>query len=77
MRYSAAPADAIRSTGFRRLASGGAHAPIDAIVRSERVAISIPCSIKKSVHMMAGPPASVTIATRFPRGRGWRANAIA
>src|SRR3990172_1589488 len=36
-----------------------------------------PCATSSSTHMIAGPPASETTATRFPRGSGCREKAIA
>ncbi len=70
-------AEAIMSTGFLTLASGGRNSRSAAMVASASAGSSSPWLSHASLAMIAGPPAFVTMPTRAPRGSGWFASSIA
>ena len=75
--YLSGPPSPRISTGFLMLASSGRLFSNFLVVLALKVAISRPSDTQASVAIMAGPPAFDNIATRFPAGNGWFANASA
>src|ERR1044072_1874310 len=69
--------EAIMSTVFLTIASGGRNARAGATVASATVASSSPWLSHASLAMIAGPPALVRMPTRAPRGSGWFASSMA
>ena len=70
-RYCSALAVAIMSTGLRTDASAGRKEASSACSSSGSGGTSRPTASQASAHMIAGPPALVTIPTRSPDGSGW------
>ena len=68
--YWSAVAEAIMSTGLAVEASEGRISASRARVASESVSIRSPAASQASAHRIAGPPALVRTATRFPGGNG-------
>ena len=65
-RYCSAVAVAIMSTGFPSDASGGRNAPKRSWICAGRGGTSSPNDSQASAHMIPGPPALVSTATRRP-----------
>ena len=58
------------SIGLPKEAAGGRNSPSLACTSGESSGTSTPFAWQASAHMIPGPPALVTIATRSPRGTG-------